>query len=88
METYRTKKKRNDFEQELSRVDAILCTSILMKQNGESVASGLFAMGTDDDIKIKHINRIVHQIHNKDCTNKRNWYVNEWSESNKPITEK
>jgi len=59
METYRTKKKRNDFEQELSRVDAILCTSILMKQNGESVASGLFAMGTDDDIKIKHINRTM-----------------------------
>jgi hypothetical protein len=61
METYRIKKKRNEFEKELSRIDGILCTSILMKRNGESVTSenGLFAMGTDEDIKIKHMNRTM-----------------------------
>lgn len=59
METYRIKKKRNELEKELSRVDGILCTSILMKKNGESVSGGYFAMGTDEDIKIKHVNRTM-----------------------------
>lgn len=61
METYRIKKKKNDLEKELSRVDAILCTSLIMKQNGESVTShnGLFEMGTEKDIKLKHVNRTM-----------------------------
>ena len=59
METYRIKKNRNELEKELARVDGILCTSILMKKNGESVSGGYFAMGTDADIKIKHVNRTM-----------------------------